>query len=381
MKDQTRNLINSSSESRQSKDMFCLGRDAEIINHTNYGSTNYNITYSNTVYPIDSTGNGGFCRGGTLLLDGRVFCVNNYSQSKSFVYDPNADTLISCIENPGNRQNPDTSGVLLRDGRVFICPSFSYDGSRVYPRIYDPQTNMITDLPGDYGNGNYNMSLALPDGRVFISAGNTNIFSLVLDIDTNQITTLTIPFPSGSYGCTLLLDGRVCIPKYSQNILYLWNYLDNTYEVVSLPLGSDYLSTMCLLQDGRVYINKYSYSSGAVNLIFDPFTKTTIFTSPVPNAEYFYSSITMPDGNVFLSSGDVAYVYNPTTDTYTLLFSYNGTIGYARATLLADGRLIMPPQYVSSGDSYVTAPFVIIGEKLPQKLPLARVCSPLYNRQ
>lgn len=377
MKPAIRNIVDSTPESRQSKNMFRAGRDAEIINRTNYGSSSYNITYSNLVIPANP--NGSFYRGGTVMLDGRVFLDCNLFQPISAVYDPVYDTITNCInENVNNQNYPASGSLLLKDGRVFIPPYYTRDGINAQARIYDPITNIVTSLPRLYNSGDYGNALALFDGSVYLSPYSSST-ALVLNVDTNEIKTPTMSFPGGSNASGILLDGRVCTPKYGENLMSIWDYLSNTFQTVNLPVGSGNVGAMCLMSDGRLFITNGYASGQAFNIIFDPTTNTSFKTSAPPNInDYFATCSLMANGKVAMSSTYNTVIYDPATDLYVALPVFQAGVQYFCNTVLPDGRLMTIPVYSSNPSN--TTKIAFIGEKLPKRLPSARTCSPVYNR-
>jgi hypothetical protein len=118
--------------------------------------------------------------GGTLLHDGRVFCVP-FSSTSARIYDPITDTLITPSGTyPGSIAF--VGGVLLPDGRVFCVPR-----SSTTARIYDPFNNTLSTPSGTYpGSDAFMGGVLLPDGRVFCVPRNSTNVILATSASTNK---------------------------------------------------------------------------------------------------------------------------------------------------------------------------------------------------
>jgi len=371
MRTAIKNIISSTPESRQSKDMFRGGRDAEIVALTNYGTVD-NILSTSTIQ-LD-TQNPYVYSGGTVLLDGRIFLTNFYNR-RNDIYDPVSDTITPCINNNNDTNISYNGGVLLKNGKVFIAPYYTGNNSPAQSRIYDPSNNTITLLPRLYDPALYGGAIALFDGRVYLSPYRSTT-ALVLNIDTNEVLIPPMQFTtSGSNGSCMLIDGRICTPKYDTNEIFIWNPVDNTYLTGSTP-GFSSSGGLCSLADGRVFVVDYS-NYPQINYVYDPIKNTILVTPLLPGLGFAALCSLMPDGRIFLNCYRYACFYDPNTNTYeqTLLIPDINS-NYFTHTVLMDGRIMFIPAYTYS----TTANFVFVGNKLPQKLPLARVCSPVFNR-
>lgn len=373
MRTAIKNIISSTPESRQSKDMFRGGRDAEIIARTNYGMVDNILSTSGSTIQLDSQNNNVYS-GGTVLLDGRIFLTNLYNR-KNDVYDPVADTLTPCIDNNTDKNYSFNGGVLLKTGKVFIPPYYTTDNSSAQSRIYDPNTNTITLLPRLYDSGLYGGGIALFDGKIYLTPYSSTT-ALVLNMDTDEVLIPPMQFTAdGANGSCMLIDGAVCTPKYGTNDIFIWNPIDNTYLTGSAP-GFSYPGGSCSLADGRIYI----INNGAhpqINYIYDPIKNIILVPPPVPGGGTAIFCSLMPDSRILLNCYKYACFYDPNTNTYEQTSNFQDmSCQYFTHTVLMDGRIMFIPGYTYN----TTANLIFVGNKLPQKLPLARVCSPVFNR-
>lgn len=368
-----RNIVNSTPESRQSKDMFRGGRDAEIVARTNYGTVDNILSTSDITIQLD-TQNPYVYSGGTVLLDGRVFLTNLYNR-KNDIYDPVSDTITPCIDNNTDKNYSFNGGVLLKNGKVFIPPFNTADNSPAQSRVYDPDTNTITLLPRLYDSELYAGGVALFDGRVYLTPYSTTT-ALVLNIDTNEVLIPPMQFTtSGSNGSCMLVDGRICTPKYGTSDIFIWNPVDNTYFTGSTP-GFSSSGGLCSLADGRIFVIDYS-NYPQINYVYDPIKNTILVTPSIPGSAFAALCSLMPDGRIFLNCYRYACFYDPNTNTYEqTLFLPDINCNYFTHTVLMDGRIMFIPTYTFTASCNLA----FVGNKLPQKLPLARVCSPVFNR-
>lgn len=374
MKKKIRNIVDSTPESRQAKNLTRLGRDFELINSTNYGEVNNTLTYSGLIFPPNS----GYAAG-TVLLDGRVFLNGTGTYVKSIVYNPINNTVIPCIdENPDNKNMGYLSNVLLADGRVLIPPTFTNNGTAAQFRIYDPTTNIISELAGSYASGLFAGAYMLPNNKIVVLPCDSSV-AIEFDPVTYQTRDINIPFSAASTGggATVLYDGRLLTIGLYDNVFYLWDYRTDTTETIALPANVEALFSTCLLPDGNVLMKAQSIIGDFLQLVkYNPdLNSCSVITPPTSN---FYDYISIrPDGKVLVLGYDsFCSIYDPILDTFTQsdLFAVSGS--YISAVNLQDGRVLLISGF--RGDS--NGQLIFMGNPQPQQLPQARVCSPYFNK-
>lgn len=365
MRQSIANIIQSSPESRQSRDLYRTGRDAWLINATNYGSSDLTISSSNADYLPGY----GFL-GGTVLLDGTVFCGNNFSNPNCAIYNPSTDTIVNCINADPVNRNYAANSVLLRDGRTLVPPNATTDNSAASIRIYNPQTNIISNITSlTFYSSEYFGGHVLLDGRVFFLPFYSTT-ALVYNPDSNATATPPMDFPLGASAGGLMLDGKTIVHSYNSSNLYVWDADLNTFQTISSPLAIN-SNGCCLMQNGNMFFIEAANNGN--HYIYNPFTKT-VLSAISPFKNYYYNPRTLPDGKI-LAIGDAdLLIYNPFANTYSQI-AYT-TMPILSSSLLLDGRILLISPYTAT----LRRKFAFLGSKFARSLPAARVISPFYNK-
>jgi hypothetical protein len=164
-----------------------------------------------------------------------------------------------------------------------------------------------------------------------------------------------IPLPDVSVHTALLPEGRVFMSDGFDlgNIAIDWNYGLNTIDQVNPPWNM-FCNGMDQTADGRLIVVG-GHQSGHVGLpnagIFDPATESW---SVLPNMNYprWYPTLTtLPSGRLIVTSGEmngpeddcqIPEIYNPSTNSWSQQAKFPFNYYYPDTTVLPDGRLIIP---------------------------------------
>src|SRR5256885_5756715 len=197
----------------------------------------------------------------------------------------------------------------------------------------------------------------LNSGTILITGGvneNATLNSALLYDPTTGALTATgnMVSPRSSHTSTLLADGRVLLTGGDQGTGFPVSKSAEIYDpatgqftqvahVMTIPRDKH---TATLLQDGRVLI------VGGKNAdLFDPTTQTFTATTNSPSNRSSHAAEMLPDGSVLITGGYVgpspasdAWIFNPSTNAFTLL---SVTMVIPRAnhamTLMFDGNVLV----------------------------------------
>ena len=194
--------------------------------------------------------------------------------------------------------------VTLADGRVLVIG----DGGAFHPGttalVYDPATGTSVSA-GPMRSPDRWVSSAVPlkDGRVLILGD--GVYQ-VFDPTTMQFAAVgpTVTPRSGG-SATLLLDGRVLIAG-------------------GMPPG------------GNAGVDPALRSAE----LFDPGTLASTPTGSIGTPTGGGPMVTLPDGRVFMASGDAAEIYDPATGTFSAA-STTSSGGGGHPIVLPDGRVVL----------------------------------------
>lgn len=320
----------------------------------------------------------------TLLRDGRVFITGGYMNvevpnASVEVYDPTARafTRAGTMSTPRGLH----TATLLADGRVLIAgggpASWAVDAPYLaLAEIFDPVTGTLTTTDSMTSPREDHTATLLQDGRVLITGGNDvgdrGVASAELyDPATGTFTaTGSMTTPRGFHTATLLSDGRVLITggdrhAWSDTGPYLasaelFDPRTGTFTATGdMSVGRSYHSAV-LLADGRVLVLggvTYGGDNGSLASaeIYDPATGKFTATGSLADPRVYLTATTLTDGRVLVTGGLAngrvygsnpeflasAEIYDPRTGVFSATGSMIARRGWAAATLLGDGRVLV----------------------------------------
>jgi hypothetical protein len=228
--------------------------------------------------------------------------------------------------------------------------------------IYDPATQTFTPTGNMLVARSFHTAVLLPDGRVVIAGGFTEVAGGSSSVEIYDPT--TGQFGSGGkmtasrvrHASTLLLGGRVFIAggEGDSSLAFTGDIFDpgsGQFTKVQLYPRSRNGNTVTVLSDGRVLLGGGGASGNLYSQtrIFDPTTKTTSPDIAMFAPRMFHTATMMNGGvdQVLLTGGNT---YNGVRDTSTELFESEGfrpavSMIKARAnhsaTMLSDGSVLV----------------------------------------
>ncbi len=319
----------------------------------------------------------------TLLHNGKVLVLVGNDNSSN-LYNPTTSTWSSAGVLPNSVGTVPTM-TLLPNGKVVV-------GSN----LYDPDTNTWSDADGVHGG------LVLPNGKILGLGWAT---STLYDPNTDTTTTLNntgdVSFVSNwqQHTTTVLSDGRVLIAGGNYCYTYNLSPCDNgdfetNYAAIYDPNtatwsktgdmlyptieGNGYFSTATLLPSGKVLIagsygcirnyNPSTQDCGGTDYIkqaqsYDPTTGIWSSTGYLNYPRSKPTATLLPNGKVLLAAGDtcglfdpstgncnfnngggitnVAEIYDPNTNSWSITGSLNSPREEHTATLLQNGEVLV----------------------------------------
>jgi streptogramin lyase len=271
--------------------------------------------------------------------------------------------------------------VRLNDGRVLLAggtdSAFSVLASG---EIYDPVAKTFTSTatlypgpgpagPGNMSNGRRQPAAALlPDGRVLIAGGTTNLAGSVTTSLFDPLTGFSVGpnMPMARLAPTLttlpnslvLLAGGLDNSPLAQTSAQLFDPSTNAFtaDVLSLNAGR-YYHTATLLKNGLVLIaGGYGLAGGPPGALssaelYDPVAKT-FATIPVGmvQARGQHTATLLKDGRVLLAGGilpgsdislTTAEIYDPVANSFSATGALINPLGAHAAALLPSGKVLV----------------------------------------
>ena len=298
---------------------------------------------------------------------------------------PIRDLLLSTAVLPAGAGGP---AVTLADGRVLLIGGGGVGGQST---LFDPVTNTFAPTGGlNEPRGGLVLAVRLQDGRVLAAGGFTPAEGESRDLRsaeiydpttgrweiTDSMTQLHVHC-CGERGISLVLvpqailldDGRVLIAGGSTGGgVDLYDPATGSFtnvRVACLPRGD-----MLKLRDGRVLITCVSARTTEIQ-IFSPESNSFVRGAQPPGSSVGHLSL-LPDGRV-LFAGWVkdddrsAQVYDPASDTFSVLPIGGNPEGVARSFAFDDGNVL----YVDRNSGRVTVfnPAAMAFESTPAVLP------------
>jgi len=166
-----------------------------------------------------------------------------------------------------------------------------------------------------------------------------------------------VPLPDVSVHTALLPGGRVFMSDGFDlgNIAIDWDYRINAIGQVNAPWNM-FCNGMDQMADGRLMVVG-GHQGGHIGLanagIFDPATDSWTIVPDMSYPRWYPTLTTLPDGRFIVTSGEmngsgddcpIPEIYNPSTNSWTQLShaSFPFNYYYPDTTVLPDGRLLIP---------------------------------------
>jgi len=325
----------------------------------------------------------------TLLLNGKLLVAggfnNNYQTGLTYannaeLYDPISETWTET--GPLQTGRFDFTATLLFDGRVLVAGGAVTDTNTATAELYDPATGFWTPTGNLNESRDHYTATLLPDGEVMVSGGTSNGFiypgtrsSIELYDPTQGQWTLagTMVQERVGHTATLLPSGKVLLaggitnapppttPFFSAEIY-------DPLTGMSSPAGSmnsaRVYHTATLLPDGTVLVSggltdhtgNVSSDGSATNSteIYNPATDTWTLIGALNTARFGHRSILLPGGQILAVGGGTnesdpglgsTELYDPTISPSTGSWTLTGSMQFPRAsftaTLLANGKVLV----------------------------------------
>ena len=259
-------------------------------------------------------------------------------------------------------------GILLEDGRVVVLGGYTdiADDNFVvnYPiyswEFYDPEKDSWSTVEPEAHLGYLFSAISLSDNRLLfvgfdakevgeqiLLSGVVNVF----DLTEESWTQMSSPgFLTQLSAMLLLEDGRVMIPIASDSVDSTSPSSFNVNEFTILdPVSGEWERTspnelfqyqrLFLLDDGRVMalgsVAPYAYAE-----VYDPVTDTWTVVTSLDQYDHQEYAIQLSDGRL-LAIGQRCLVYNPAADVWAPVDNMMQARVGATLTLLSDGRVLV----------------------------------------
>ena len=309
----------------------------------------------------------------TVLDDGSVLVVGGFTAEEGQLagvelFDPKRSEFQS-IDDAIARRHSHTA-TLLPNGNVLIAGGYgAKSGTLDTAEVFDPATRRFSSVGDMKARRAEHTSVALSDGRVALIGGRSVDWSTLTSIEIYDPRAGTfreggqLSVPRSGHVSVLLRDGRIFIAgghagRGSTLTIY------DTAEIFDPRSGrSTVVATLgsrrhkldgVLLADGRVLLTGGSSQDdpgGSLDTaeIFDPALGRLTSAAKMNLARYKHrgASLSLPNGRVLIAGGArQAELYDPTTDTFTLLPGESALHGsFSTAVLLKDNRVLIAGGY------------------------------------
>jgi hypothetical protein len=222
----------------------------------------------------------------------------------------------------------------------------------------------------------YQTATLLQNGTVLIAGGDNNAgitpTAEIYNPSTNTFSpTGTMSVARYSSTATLLTDGTVMIAGGSGGkTAELYDPKAGTFSVTTGSMTSvRYNATATLLQDGTVLIaggDVGDWQGLTSAEIYNPATKTfTATAGSMSKRRTCHTATLLPDGTVLIAGGqgnysgqtawNTAEIYNPTSQTFTVVGNMTTARYYHTATLLTDGTVLLAGGHNNQSQTVVSS--------------------------
>lgn len=331
--------------------------------------------------------------GKVLIVDGGQLDIDDLLVSIPWaeLFDPSQGTFAATGVPCAAREFH--TATLLTSGKVLIAGGNEFSG---YPtwltptaaaELYDPAAGTFTNTGSMSIGRTYHTATSLPDGRVLVSGGSTNIgsgTSTTTDVlSSSEIyDPLTSTFSAvgnmvaarAGHTATLLPSGKVLIVggENDQGVLAtseLYDPQTNSFALSGSMGVPRSRHTATLLANGKVLIAGGSSAKalfpgvmGGIPMqtaeLYDPSTGTFQFTVSMQTGRIGHTATLLPDGTVLIAGGykdwvggsptfvgyesfDSAEIFNPLTASFNTIDPMNTTRFWHTATPLKDGSVLV----------------------------------------
>jgi WD40 repeat protein len=271
-----------------------------------------------------------FEAGATQLEDGRVLVaggINSAFLASAELYAPATATWSSAGTMHVARQRPTLTLLTIGpdQGKVLVTGGIAQANMINNAELYDPLTNSWSAPVQMSVTHHYHNAVELPNGKVLVVGGETNVADLYNET-TRTWTTTASPMDRPRVGAAAALIeslgsmGTVLVAGGSNS--------DQGSETVALyDVATDHWSTTALMSTPRIFATATQLDSGkvlvaggqfgsvplAIAEVFDPVTRTWTATGSMHISRTNHTATLLPSGRVLVSGGgDVCHsIYSP----------------------------------------------------------------------
>jgi hypothetical protein len=306
--------------------------------------------------------------GAALLADGRALVAGGFGDaglmSTAEIYDPATTTFTTTGSLITARGSP--AAASLPDGRVLVLggagPGDANNGTLplASAEIYDPATGTWSVTGSMSVARRAPVALSLPDGRVLVIGGDTNVLaSEIFDPATGTFSmTGSLTVGRASFAASVLQDGRVLVvggvaPVDGTNLAEVWDPLTGQWSAVGSMAQPRVDATATTLQDGTVLVTggQTGYSTNvfiAEAELFDPVAGTFATTGSLNVARSQHTAARLADGRVIVAGGAATdlyavagvEIYDPSLATWSVVGDMSDNRRKHSAVALGDSVLV-----------------------------------------
>jgi N-acetylneuraminic acid mutarotase len=313
----------------------------------------------------------------TLLGDGSVIVVGGLDGDgldsgallSSELFNPSSKTWT--LTNTQPSITPSVLGaVRLPSGDVLVAggtsPDVGYGQQAVADaELFEPSSQMWASIASMSTARQGHTVTLLQDGRILVAGGvdeNGNGLASAEIFDPASptwSTTGSMSTPRAGHSATLLPDGRVLVAggTDSAGTAEIFDPSSSTWSPTGSMSAARTGHTATLLLDGRVVVAggvpvlSQAYAElGNIAEVFDPSSQTWTPTQPMNAARNDHTATLLPDGTVLIAGGVVgdvlsadstAEIFSPALESWTPAGTMSTPRAHHTATLLADGRVLV----------------------------------------